>query len=61
MTATSEQVAIKATYFSILGNTALAILKWFAGVFGNSYALIADAIESVSDIFSSISSSSISR
>ncbi|WP_395047989.1 cation diffusion facilitator family transporter [Flavobacterium sp.] len=53
MTATSEQVAIKATYFSILGNTALAILKWFAGFFGNSYALIADAIESTADIFSS--------
>lgn len=53
MTATSEQVAIKATYFSILGNTVLAILKWFAGFFGNSYALIADAIESTADIFSS--------
>jgi len=25
------QKAIKATYFSIVGNTVLAILKWFAG------------------------------
>jgi cation diffusion facilitator family transporter len=32
----------------------LAILKWLAGYFGNSYALIADAIESTSDIFSSL-------
>ena len=51
---TPEQTAIKATYFSIIGNTALAIVKGFAGYFGNSYALIADAIESTSDIFSSL-------
>ena len=29
------------------------MLKWLAGFFGNSYALIADAIESTADIFSS--------
>ena len=45
--------AIRATYFSIAGNIALAVLKWMAGYFGNSYALIADAIESTADIFSS--------
>jgi cation diffusion facilitator family transporter len=50
---TSEQTAVKATYFSIVGNTCLAIIKGLAGVFGNSYALIADAIESTADIFSS--------
>lgn len=50
---TNEQKAIKATYFSIFGNTALALIKWLAGYFGNSYALIADAIESTSDIFAS--------
>jgi len=50
---TSEQTAIKATYFSIVGNTCLAIIKGLAGIFGNSYALIADAIESTTDIFSS--------
>jgi cation diffusion facilitator family transporter len=49
----SEQTAIKATYFSIIGNTLLAIIKGFAGFFGNSYALIADAIESTTDIFAS--------
>ncbi len=49
----SEQTAIKATYFSIIGNTSLAIIKGFAGFFGNSYALIADAIESTADIFAS--------
>ncbi len=50
---TNEQTAVKATYFSILGNTGLAIIKGLAGFFGNSYALIADAIESTTDIFSS--------
>jgi len=51
---TSEQTAVKATYFSIVGNTSLAVIKGIAGVFGNSYALIADAIESTTDIFSSL-------
>jgi cation diffusion facilitator family transporter len=50
---TNEQIAIKTTYFSIAGNTSLAIIKGLAGFFGNSYALIADAIESMTDIFSS--------
>lgn len=50
---TNEQTAVKATYFSLIGNTALAIIKGLAGFFGNSYALIADAIESTTDIFSS--------
>jgi len=49
----NEQKAIRATYFSIAGNTALALIKALAGVFGHSYALIADAIESTTDIFSS--------
>jgi cation diffusion facilitator family transporter len=48
-----EQAAVKATYFSIIGNTCLAIIKGLAGFFGNSYALIADAIESTTDIFAS--------
>jgi len=46
--------AIKTTYLSILGNLGLALVKGFAGYFGNSYALIADAIESTSDVFSSL-------
>lgn len=50
---TNEETAVKATYFSIIGNTSLAVIKWLAGYFGNSYALIADAIESTTDIFSS--------
>ncbi|WP_281239022.1 cation diffusion facilitator family transporter [Flavobacterium praedii] len=54
MDKTNEQKAIKATYFSIVGNTSLAIIKGLAGFFGNSYALVADAIESTTDIFASL-------
>ena len=50
---TNEQTAVKATYFSIVGNICLALIKGLAGFFGNSYALIADAIESTTDIFAS--------
>lgn len=50
----NEQKAIRTTYFSIIGSLGLAIIKALAGFFGNSYALIADAIESTTDVFSSI-------
>lgn len=49
----NEDVAIKTTYFSIFGSVGLAIIKGLSGYFGNSYALIADAIESTTDVFSS--------
>lgn len=49
-----KKKAEKTIYFSIFGSLALAIIKWLAGFFGNSFALIADAIESTTDIFSSI-------
>lgn len=48
-----EDSAIKTTYYSIFTSFCLALIKWLAGIFGNSYALIADAIESTADIFSS--------
>src|SRR5262245_8585273 len=38
----------------VLINTVLAAVKIGAGVYGNSYALIADGIESTLDIFSSL-------
>ncbi len=49
----NEKTAIRTTYFSIIGNTLLALIKGTAGLFGNSFALIADAIESTTDIFAS--------
>jgi len=48
-----QKTAVKTVYFSIFSNALLAAIKWAAGYFGNSYALIADAIESTTDIFSS--------
>jgi cation diffusion facilitator family transporter len=50
---TNEQTAVRATYFSIISNALLALIKGLAGFFGHSYALTADAIESTTDIFSS--------
>jgi cation diffusion facilitator family transporter len=49
----SENV-LKTTYLNLLSNILLAAIKWTAGILGNSYALIADAIESTSDIFASL-------
>jgi cation diffusion facilitator family transporter len=50
----NEQKAEKAIYFSMTGNILLSGAKWFTGYAGHSYALIADAIESTTDIFSSL-------
>lgn len=50
----SEQTAIRTTYFSIAANTVLTLIKGLAGFYGNSYALIADAMESTTDVFSSL-------
>lgn len=44
---------IQSVKLGLLVNTALAAIKLVAGVLGNSYALIADAVESTSDILSS--------
>lgn len=50
----NEAKAIQTSYFSIFSNAALALIKLLAGIFGQSYALIADAIESTTDVFASI-------
>src|SRR6185436_16903281 len=49
-----HKTAVKTSWFSIAANTCMALIKWIAGYFGNSYALIADAIESTTDIFASV-------
>ncbi len=48
-----QKDAIRTSYYSMVGNTVLAAAKGITGVLGHSYALIADAIESTADIFSS--------
>lgn len=48
------KTAIHTALLSIAGNFLLAILKILVGYFGHSFAMIADGIESVSDVFSSV-------
>jgi len=50
----NKKIALNSSYLSIAGNVVLALVKGIVGVFGNSYALIADAIESTTDIFASV-------
>jgi cation diffusion facilitator family transporter len=52
MPAASER-GIRSAQLGILVNTLLAITKLVAGLVGNAYALVADAVESTADIFSS--------
>ena len=44
---------LRSTLIGIVANTLLAATKGIAGILGNSYALVADAIESTTDIASS--------
>ena len=48
------QIGIKTAQTGILINAMLAIVKVLTGFIGNSYALIADGIESAADVFSSL-------
>jgi cation diffusion facilitator family transporter len=49
-----SQKAMRGAVVGIVANLLLASAKGIAGFVGNSYALIADAIESLSDILSSV-------
>jgi len=53
MTATVRH-GIRAAQAGMLINATLAIAKLIAGLVGNTYALVADAVESTADIFASI-------
>ena len=48
------QRGIRSAQTGVLVNTGLAIAKLVAGIVGNTYALVADAVESTADIFSSL-------
>ena len=50
----SFQRGVRLSILSVFVNLVLAATKIVAGVFGTSYALIADGIESSTDVFSSI-------
>ena len=51
---TREQKIIRASWWAIAGNALLAFLKLAAGFISGSFAVIADGIDSVSDIVSSV-------
>lgn len=53
-TKTNEQIAVKISVISGVGNIVLAAFKLFAGIFGRSAAMVSDAIHSLSDVFSSM-------
>lgn len=50
----SLEHGIRAVVWGVIANLSLAIIKVVTGVVGNSYALIADGIESTADVVSSL-------
>jgi cation diffusion facilitator family transporter len=50
---TAVQVGLRLSALAVVVNILLAAVKIVTGVLGNSYALVADGIESTADIFSS--------
>ncbi|MFO7445612.1 MAG: cation diffusion facilitator family transporter [Ignavibacteriaceae bacterium] len=49
----ASRISARTTLLGIITSFILVIIKGTAGILGNSFALVADAIESVSDIFTS--------
>ena len=47
-----EQIAMRVSYISILGNVLLSVFKLMAGISAHSGAMISDAVHSASDVFS---------
>jgi len=54
MEKTNEQIAMQVARNSIIINIGLAAFKLFAGIFGNSAAMVADAIHSITDLIGTI-------
>jgi len=48
------QRSLRATFLGLIANTLLATSKLVAGLVGHSHALVADAVESLADLFSSV-------
>lgn len=49
-----EQISVRVSMHCILGNVVLSAFKLFAGLFAHSAAMLSDAAESFSDIFSTL-------
>ncbi|MFO1489390.1 MAG: cation diffusion facilitator family transporter [Kiritimatiellia bacterium] len=50
----SSSGAVRLVLMGVIGNTLLAAVKLIAGIVGTSYALIADAVESMVDVVGSV-------
>lgn len=49
-----EQVSVRVSMHCLIGNAVLSAFKLFAGLFAHSAAMLSDAAESISDIFSTL-------
>src|SRR5213080_5038758 len=54
MAPTRLERGLRATFLGMIANTLLATAKLAAGIVGHSHALVADAVESLADLFSSV-------
>jgi cation diffusion facilitator family transporter len=54
MRASRLKRSLRITFLGLATNAVFATVKMLAGIFGHSHALIADAVESMADVFSSI-------
>lgn len=50
----NENAGIKVSFISLIANSLLSIFKLIAGLIGKSYAMVADAVHSFSDVFTTI-------
>ena len=54
MDKTSEQIAMRVSFRTIVGNVLLTVLKMIAGILGRSGAMVSDAVHSLSDVISTV-------
>jgi cation diffusion facilitator family transporter len=54
MERSNQQIAIRVSTHTIIGNVVLFIFKLIAGIIGNSAAMISDAVHSLSDVLSTM-------
>ena len=54
MTPSRLKRSLRTTFLGMATNAVFATVKMLAGIFGHSHALIADAVESMADVFSSL-------
>jgi cation diffusion facilitator family transporter len=54
MTEDNNKIAMRVSYVSIIINVLLSLIKFLAGIFGRSAAMVSDAVHSLSDVLSTI-------